>query len=150
MASERPGFRPTHPGRIVKRNLEALEMTVIDFADHIGATRQTVHNITAERSAVTAEMAAKLAKAFKTSAQFWTNMQANHDVWEAERRPAVTRIRPIKWTLAGVKQRSIETLDHIGKSFDMPRIQGATAYRNRSGASLKRTVASKKRVAKRK
>jgi antitoxin HigA-1 len=149
MASEKPGFRPVHPGRIVKRNLEALEMTVIAFADHIGATRQTVHAITSERSAVTAEMAAKLAKAFKTSARFWTNMQANHDVWEAERKPAVARVRPIKWTFAKIKNHAIEALDHVGGDYGVTRIQGAMAYRKGSAGRYKR-VASKAKGARRK
>src|SRR5215471_15078913 len=42
-AAGRPGFRPVHPGRIIKRNIDALGLTIEAFADHIGTSRQTVH-----------------------------------------------------------------------------------------------------------
>jgi antitoxin HigA-1 len=80
-----PGFRPVHPGRIVKRNINALGMTVEAFADHIGTSRQTVHAIIAGRSAVGAEMAVRLGRAFNVTPQFWLNMQTSYAVWELER-----------------------------------------------------------------
>jgi addiction module HigA family antidote len=98
----RPGFRPVHPGRILKRNIDALGMTVEAFADHIGTTRQTVHSIIAGRSAVREEMAVRLARAFKTTPQFWLNLQMNHVVWELERLQKLMRIRPVKGVAEGV------------------------------------------------
>jgi addiction module HigA family antidote len=71
-------------------------MTVEAFAGHIGKSRQTVHAIIAGRSAVTADMAARLGRAFRTAPQFWLNLQANHDVWEPERARDIARIRPLK------------------------------------------------------
>jgi antitoxin HigA-1 len=92
----RPGYRPSHPGRIIKRNLDALGMTIEAFADHIGTSRQTVHTIIAGRSAVRAEMAVRLARAFNTTPQFWLRMQINHTVWEVERNMRLlSRIRPL-------------------------------------------------------
>jgi hypothetical protein len=44
-AAGRSGFRPVHPGRIIKRNIDALGLTIEAFADHIGTSRQTVHAI---------------------------------------------------------------------------------------------------------
>ena len=92
----RPGFRPAHPGRVVKRNIEALGLTMEQFADHIGRSRQTVHAIIAGRSMVSPEMAVRLGRAFKTSPQFWLNMQANYSVWGLERSDAVRSIRPLR------------------------------------------------------
>jgi addiction module HigA family antidote len=92
----RPGFRPVHPGRILKRNIDALGLTIEAFADHIGTSRQTVHAIIAGRSAVREEMAVRLARAFKTTPQFWLNLQVNHAVWELERLRSLHRIRPLK------------------------------------------------------
>jgi antitoxin HigA-1 len=92
----RPGYRPSHPGRIIKRNLDALGMTIEAFAEHIGTSRQTVHTIIAGRSEVRAEMAVRLARAFNTTPQFWLRMQINHTVWEIERKMALLyRIRPL-------------------------------------------------------
>jgi antitoxin HigA-1 len=92
----RPGFRPVHPGRIVKRNIDALGITIEAFADHIGTSRQTVHAIISGRSAVGPEMAVRLARAFNTTPQFWLNMQAIHALWEIERLKSVAHIQPIK------------------------------------------------------
>jgi addiction module HigA family antidote len=109
MASEeragRPGFRPVHPGRIVKRNIEALGLTVEAFAAHIGTTRQTVHAILSGRSAVGAEMAVRLARAFDTTPQFWINMQTNHMVWEIEQRESLAHIRPLARKRAATRPR---------------------------------------------
>lgn len=92
----RPGYSPAHPGRIIKRNIDALGMTIEAFADHIGTTRQTVHAIIAGRSSVGAEMAVRLARAFNTTPQFWLKLQANHTVWEVERKmQLLSRIRPL-------------------------------------------------------
>jgi len=95
-AAGRPGFRPVHPGRIIKRNIDALSLTIEAFADHIGTSRQTVHAIIAGRSAVREEMAVRLARAFNTTLQFWLNLQSNHVVWELERLHRLDRIRPLK------------------------------------------------------
>jgi addiction module HigA family antidote len=95
-AAGRPGFRPVHPGRIIKRNIDALGLTIEAFADHIGTWRQTVHAIIAGRTAVRKEMAVHLARAFKTTPQFWLNLQSNHVVWELERLHRLDRIRPLK------------------------------------------------------
>jgi addiction module HigA family antidote len=92
----RPGFRPVHPGVIIKRNINALGVTIEDFAERIRTSRQTVHSLIAGRSAVTPDMAARLARAFETTPQFWMNMQTNHDVWEPARDPKVKRIQPIR------------------------------------------------------
>ena len=96
MAGEAPGFRPIHPGVIVKRNIDALGLTIEAFADHIGTSRQNVHAIIRGDRAVTPEMAARLGRAFETSSRFWLNMQTNYEVWEPERAASVLRIRPLK------------------------------------------------------
>jgi len=97
----RPGFRPVHPGRIVKRNIAALGMSVEAFAAHIGTSRQTVHSVLSGRSAVGPEMAVRLARAFNTSPQLWLNMQMNHTVWELERQKDLKAIRPLKGRRSG-------------------------------------------------
>ena len=96
MASDRPGFRPVHPGVIVKDNIDALGITIDAFAEHIGVSRQTVHAVISGRSSVTAEMAVRLGRAFNTSSRVWLNLQSNHDVWEPEQDAALARIRPYR------------------------------------------------------
>lgn len=92
----RPGFRPSHPGRILRRSLKALGMTQEEFAEHIDVSRQTISAIIGERSGVTAEIAVKLGRAFDTSPQFWAAMQINHDIWNAEQSPQAGMVTKVK------------------------------------------------------
>jgi addiction module HigA family antidote len=55
---------PTHPGAIVKRELEALGLSVYAAAPLIGVTRMALGNIVAEKSAVSPDMALRLGKFF--------------------------------------------------------------------------------------
>jgi addiction module HigA family antidote len=99
MAGDAPGFRPVHPGVIVKRNIDALGLTIEAFADHIGTSRQNVHAIIRGDRAVTPEMAARLGRAFDTNSRFWLNLQTNYDVWKPERAASVSKIRPFRWPM---------------------------------------------------
>ena len=94
MAGDSPGLRSMHPGMIVKRNIDALGLTIEAFADRIGTSWQNVYAIIRGDRAVSPEMAARLGQAFNTSSRFWLNMQANHDVSKPEREASVLRIRP--------------------------------------------------------
>jgi len=94
MASEReepagrPGFRPVHPGRILKKTiLPALgPVAIVQLAAHLRITRQSLYKLLDEKRSVTPDMAVRLAGAFGNSPMFWLNLQAAHDVWEAEKK----------------------------------------------------------------
>jgi antitoxin HigA-1 len=92
----RPGFRPLHPGAVLRHDLEALGLTQEAFAEHIGVSRQTVSAIISGRSRLTVEIACRISKAIGGSAQFWMNLQTAHDVWQAERTPAVKSIKRVR------------------------------------------------------
>jgi addiction module HigA family antidote len=124
MASDRPGFRPVHPGVIVKDNIDALGITIDAFAEHIGVSRQTVHAIISGRSSVTAEMAVRLARAFNTSSRVWLNLQSNHDVWEPERNASLARIRPCK-----------RPAKRIVQSGPIPSRRNATSLKRKGGTA---------------
>jgi plasmid maintenance system antidote protein VapI len=97
-AAGRSGFRPVHPGRIIKRNIDALGLTIEAFADHIGTSRQTVHAIhhPCANRGEGGDGRAPSAGAFKTTPQFGLNLQSNHVVWELEHLHRLDRIRPLK------------------------------------------------------
>lgn len=103
----RPGFRPSHPGRILRRSIDAMGLTIEAFADHIGVSRQTVHAILAERSKVSADVAARLGRALGTSGQFWLNLQSKHDVWAVEEIPEIRRIANLVVPRRSVLQASL-------------------------------------------
>jgi len=90
----RPGFAPSHPGEILREDvLPALGMAKSALADHLGISRQTLYEILREDRTVTADVAARLARAFGNSASFWLSLQSNHDAWHAERKPEIQRIK---------------------------------------------------------
>ncbi|MBV9567305.1 MAG: HigA family addiction module antidote protein, partial [Hyphomicrobiales bacterium] len=51
----------------------------------MGITRQTLHRILAERSAITAGMALRLGKFCGNGPDLWLGMQNLHDLWHEER-----------------------------------------------------------------
>ena len=75
---------PTTPGEILRKEfLEPLEMTQQQLADHLGCDVKVINRIVNGRSSLTAEMALKLAAAFRTTAEFWLNAQRAVDLYRA-------------------------------------------------------------------
>jgi len=75
---------PKHPGGILSRQyLKPLELSITEFAGIIGVSRKTISKIVNEHSSISADMALRLSKAFKTSPELWLNMQRNYDLWHA-------------------------------------------------------------------
>ncbi len=88
-----PAFAPSHPGEILREDiLPALGLAKTRLADHLGVSRQTLYAILNEERAVTADVAARLSRAFGNSAVFWLNLQSQHDAWHAARKPEVARV----------------------------------------------------------
>ena len=86
-AKQPPKMEPTHPGVILREDvLPALKLTVAETARQLGVSRQMLHSILAERSAVSPEMAVRLGRFCGNGAAFWLRMQTAHDLWHAERK----------------------------------------------------------------
>lgn len=99
-----PAFRPAHPGAILRKDvLSGLDMPLSRLASHLGVSRQTLYDIINERRGLTADIAARLGRAFGNSALFWLNLQSQHDAWLAERSKAVQRIARIDHAASGVR-----------------------------------------------
>jgi antitoxin HigA-1 len=78
---------PTHPGEIlVEEFLGPLGMTQTALAEKMNVSLQRVNTIVAGRRAVTAETAILLARTFDTSPEFWMNLQATYDLWQARQK----------------------------------------------------------------
>ena len=87
---------PAHPGKVLKDALEAIPMTVTEFASHIGVARVTLSRVLNEKAGVTAEMSIKLSQAFgQDSPDFWFKMQNAHDFWLAYQMKR-KKIHPLK------------------------------------------------------
>lgn len=92
---------PTTPGEILREEyLVPLEMSQKDLANHIGQDVKVINRIVNGRSAVTAEVALKLAATFSTTPDFWLNAQQAVDLFAARSKlhrlpkALITRGRP--------------------------------------------------------
>ena len=84
MRQRRP---PTRPGKILhEKFLLPLGMTQKQLADHVGCDVKVINRIVNGRTSVTAEMALKLAAAFRTTPEFWLNAQKAVDLYNASTR----------------------------------------------------------------
>lgn len=90
-------MKPSHPGRILRTlYLEPLGLNQGEAAQNLGITRKTLSLLVNEHQGISAEMALRLAKAFGTTPELWMNMQRNYDLWEAEQKVALSRIKTIR------------------------------------------------------
>jgi len=78
------GEPPTSPGQILRDEfLVPLEMSQKFLADHIHQDVKVINRIVNRRSAVTAEVALKLAAAFRTTPERWLDAQRAVDLYAA-------------------------------------------------------------------
>jgi addiction module HigA family antidote len=88
-AKKNPNRAPTHPGEILREDvLPALGLTVAEAARRLHVSRQTVHDLLAERKGFTPEMALRFGKLAGNGPGLWLRMQQDYDLWHAERRLA--------------------------------------------------------------
>ncbi len=83
------GLVPMHPGELLREDiLPAVGRPKTEVARLLGISRQTLHDIVAERQPVTPVMALRLAKLLGSTPEHWLNMQRNYDLAVAERNMA--------------------------------------------------------------
>jgi addiction module HigA family antidote len=90
MGKSEPLMAPVHPGEILREDfMKPLGLSVNKLALelHVPATR--IGEIVHERRRITAETALRLARYFKTNAEFWLNLQNFYDL-EVTRRSGTT------------------------------------------------------------
>ena len=68
------------PGHILQRNLEALNWTNRDLAGILGMSEKSINLLLNNKQSVTVQTARFLADAFKTSPEFWLNLEQNYRV----------------------------------------------------------------------
>jgi addiction module HigA family antidote len=78
-----PMMNPSHPGRILKADLEALNLSVAEAAEGLGVSRQQLYNVINQKSSITPEMAVRLEKGIGSTAETWLRIQAAYDLAQA-------------------------------------------------------------------
>ncbi len=78
---------PTKPGEILREEyIEPLGMSQKELAEYIGQDVKVINRIVNGRSALTAEVALKLAAAFRTTPELWLNAQKAVDLYRARKK----------------------------------------------------------------
>jgi len=91
-------YAPVLPGEFITETyLDELGLSGRQLADALGVAPSTVSRLLRGDSAVTGEMALRLAKAFDTTAELWMNMQQAYDLWEARSRVDVADVHQVWW-----------------------------------------------------
>lgn len=76
----------THPGKILLHEfLVPLSLTQKGLAEHLGIPIQRVNELVRGKRGVTPDTAWLLAGAFRTSAEFWMNLQVAYELSSAKR-----------------------------------------------------------------
>lgn len=90
---------PPHPGEVLRDGVFTdTGITVTEFAKRIGVTRVALSRVLNGKAGISADMAVRITAALGGSAESWLHMQANYDLWQAEKslKRAVAKIAPLK------------------------------------------------------
>src|SRR5437867_13022201 len=98
--------RPTHPGAILRNMLAEIAADENGqskpfkrkaLAKRLGVSQRTVTELIHERRAMTADMAIRLSRIFKTTPDIWMNLQKAVDLWDAAyaNKNQYAKLRPI-------------------------------------------------------
>lgn len=79
-------MKPVHPGKILKRELEARKLSANKLALALRVPSGRITQILNGKRAVTPETALRLACYFDNSPEFWMNLQTKHDLLVAEQK----------------------------------------------------------------
>ena len=77
-------FGPVHPGAVLREEfIEPLGLTAGRVAKACGLARTRIERIAAEEIGISGDTAIRLGRVFRTSPQFWTNLQHHYELERA-------------------------------------------------------------------
>lgn len=71
---------PIHPGEILADELDELDITPTELSRQIGVPPNRISQIIQGKRAITGDTALRLGHWFKSSAEFWLNLQTAYDL----------------------------------------------------------------------
>jgi addiction module HigA family antidote len=96
-----PMKNPPHPSEVVRTEvLQPLGLSLTKAAEILRVRRATLSDLTNGKTAVSAEMALRLEKAFGVSMELLLRMQAGYDAAQARHRAAEINVRRYRPDLA--------------------------------------------------
>ena len=92
-----PMKKPPHPGKAVRIScLEPNNLSITDGAKVLGVSRQNLNNIVNEKTALSPEMAIRIAKAFGGTPEAWYKMQSAYDMAQAKKKAGKIKVKTYK------------------------------------------------------
>ena len=88
-----------HPGEILREEyLVPLNLSAGALARRLQVPRTRIERIVAEETGITTDTALRLARFFRTTPDFWMNMQVGYElaVARAEKADAIAAIKPLE------------------------------------------------------
>jgi len=102
--NEGPAGWAVHPGEMLREEfLRPMGISAYRLSVDLGVSAPTVNDIVREKRGITPEMAARLARYFGTSEQFWLNLQDAFAVHQVKKKYA-KELRAIKPLAAAVSR----------------------------------------------
>lgn len=77
---EGDNMKPVHPGRILRRELEARKLSANSLALALRVPSGRITQILSGKRGISAETALRLSQYFGNSAHFWMTLQTRHDL----------------------------------------------------------------------
>jgi addiction module HigA family antidote len=77
-------FEPTHPGQLIRDELEARKMTQAKLAEQIGVSPSLLNEVINGKRAVSTELALLLEAALGIAAHIWIDLQADYNMQAAK------------------------------------------------------------------
>ena len=77
---------PVHPGRIIKREIEALGISGHKLALDLGIPPDRISKILNHKRGISADTALRFGRYFGNGPEFWMNLQTTYDLDMAENR----------------------------------------------------------------
>lgn len=77
-------FQKTHPGSVLKEELEARGLSANAFALKLRVPPQRIQDIVARRRGISPDTALRLEASLGTPARLWLDMQSSFDLYMAE------------------------------------------------------------------
>ena len=78
--------------------MQAFSLTKSEVAKSLGLTRGKIEGLLTGRARITAADALRLAKVFRTTPEYWLNLQTNFDLWQAQNslKKELVGLKPLK------------------------------------------------------
>ena len=87
-------YNPAHPGEILLEGyIKELGLSIAKTALMLGISRKHLSNVVNCKVPITPEVALKIAKCFKTSAEIWLKEQLAYDLWMAKKKVNLDNIQ---------------------------------------------------------